>query len=583
MPQKYYIGLAISFHDPALAIVDAAGEIVFAEGTERYMQDKRAFNCVPDHLIRMPKLIKQYCGSEAELVIAITWSRNYIDRNSALAGASSFLANFDLDPLSTKNTEMWPWFHTAGTFQQAMMGTMRQAANNLTGHSRIHNPKTIRYYDHHLTHAATACFMSPFAEGACAIVDGMGETRSFDFFSYKHGKIKSILQPWTGTRLDGPSGSLGHFYAVLCGLCGFDPIKGEEWKVMGLAPYGRFDKVLYQRLGSIISVRNLEIVYDNRRYADWLAQMKRLMRPAGSSPLAAADLAYNGQRVFEDIMLQLLNNFYGRGLSKNLILGGGCALNSTCNGLITAETGFDRMFIPAAPGDDGNALGAALLACYEDNPQVKPRLSVTSPYLGSGFSQETIDNFLRFSNHQQVQHLPGEVHQHAARLLADGKIIGWLQGRAEFGPRALGNRSILADPRRDDMKDEINARVKFREEFRPFAPSILHEYGPAYFENYQETPYMERTLRFKPEVRDKVPAVVHANETGRLQSVKKEWSEKYYNLISAFHELTGVPIVLNTSYNVMGKPIVHSVEDALSVFYTTGLDALVIEDYLIEK
>ncbi|MGH8532131.1 MAG: carbamoyltransferase C-terminal domain-containing protein, partial [Gammaproteobacteria bacterium] len=158
-----------------------------------------------------------------------------------------------------------------------------------------------------------------------------------------------------------------------------------------------------------------------------------------------------------------------------------------------------------------------------------------------------------------------------------------IQERAEFGPRALGNRSILADPRLSEMKDRLNREVKFREEFRPFAPAILHEYGEEYFENYQESPYMERTLRFKQEVRAKVPAVVHVDGTGRLQTVKREWNARFHALIEAFHRLTNVPLLLNTSFNIMGKPMVHTVEDALAVFFTTGMDALVIEDYLLEK
>jgi carbamoyltransferase len=182
-----------------------------------------------------------------------------------------------------------------------------------------------------------------------------------------------------------------------------------------------------------------------------------------------------------------------------------------------------------------------------------------------------------------VRHLPGTIHQETARLLAEGQLVGWVQGRAEFGPRALGNRSILADPRPPDMKDRINLRVKFREEFRPFAPSILDEFGDEYFESYQVSPYMERTLTFKESAREKVPAIVHVNRTGRLQSVRREWNEAYYELIYAFYQLTGVPMLLNTSFNVMGKPIMHSVEDAIGLFYTTGLDALAIEDYLIEK
>jgi carbamoyltransferase len=194
-----------------------------------------------------------------------------------------------------------------------------------------------------------------------------------------------------------------------------------------------------------------------------------------------------------------------------------------------------------------------------------------------------MENMLRFGHLQNIRHLPGTFYQEAARLLAEGKLIGWVQGRAEFGPRALGNRSILADPRPADMKDRINALVKFREEFRPFAPSILHEHGDEYFEHYQESPYMQMTFTFRPEVREKVPAVVHVDNTGRVQSVRREWNERYYQLISEFYRLTGIPLILNTSFNVMGKPIMHTVEDALGIFLTTGLDALVIDDYLIEK
>ena len=167
--------------------------------------------------------------------------------------------------------------------------------------------------------------------------------------------------------------------------------------------------------------------------------------------------------------------------------------------------------------------------------------------------------------------------------LAAGRIVGWVQGRAEFGPRALGNRSILADPRSATVKDRINARVKFREEFRPFAPSILAEHGPAYFEDFQMSPYMERTLRFRDEVVARVPGVVHVDQTGRLQTVTVEDNPRFHRLISRFHEVTGVPVLLNTSFNVMGKPIAHSVEDAISVFYTSGIDLLVIEDHLIVK
>jgi carbamoyltransferase len=282
-------------------------------------------------------------------------------------------------------------------------------------------------------------------------------------------------------------------------------------------------------------------------------------------------------------MTELLNRFHAMGVSDNLALGGGCGLNSSYNGQIVDQTPFKRLHVPCAPADDGNALGVALLAYYEDHPDRKPNAEIQSPYLGSSLSKNTISNLAKFGRLSKIQHLPRTIHEQAARLLADGKLLGWVQGRAEFGPRALGNRSILADPRPPDMKDRINSLVKFREEFRPFAPSILDEFGDEYFENYQTSPYMERTLTFKETARAKVPAIVHVNRTGRLQSVRPEWNASYYRLIHTFYELTGVPMLLNTSFNIMGKPIMHSVEDAVGLFYTTGLDALVLEDYLIEK
>jgi carbamoyltransferase len=311
--------------------------------------------------------------------------------------------------------------------------------------------------------------------------------------------------------------------------------------------------------------------------------MKPKSRNDGRSALDVANLAFTTQFFYAEVMDQLLNNFHQLGISDNLALGGGCGLNSSYNGEITQRTKFKNLHVPSAPSDDGNALGAALLAYYQDHPETKPQAKIHTPYLGSSMSKKTLENLVAFGRLEKLKHLPETVQQEAARLLAEGKLVGWVQGPAEFGPRALGNRSILADPRPPDMKDKINSLVKFREEFRPFAPSILDEFGEEYFENYQVSPYMERTLKFKESAKKKVPAIVHVNATGRLQSVRREWNPRYYDLIKSFFELTGVPMLLNTSFNIMGKPIIHSVEDAIGLFYTTGLDALILEDYLIEK
>lgn len=577
--KRYYIGLAATIHDPAMAILNPAGDLVFAEATERYLQCKRAYNCAPDDMIRMPRLIKEYCEPDAELIAAITWSASQLAQLSSLTSSPFFYSGKrSLDDSS------WPLPHSASLFI-ALRNSISQASLNLSSSKQIPNEVTVKYYDHHLTHAANVVYSSPFDESVVAVVDAFGETGSTAFFHYQNGELKLLRSLSTDKGDSEKPGSLGFFYAQLCALCGFDPIKGDEWKVMGFAPYGKFDAHLYELLRPSLLVDDLTLRAGcSDAELSWrLKELRARMRPRNSSPLDSADLAHTGQIVFEEVMTELLNNLYERGLSEKLGLSGGCALNSSYNGRILERTPFKQLHIPSAPADDGNAAGAAFLAYHEDHQEVVRKPAIQTPFLGSSMDGDALQKMLEFGSLHGLTSHPDDMCEKVATLLHEGKIVGWIQGRAEFGPRALGNRSILADPRPADMKDRINAKVKFREEFRPFAPSILDEYGPRYFVNYQFSPYMERALRFRPEVRAKVPAVVHVDGTGRLQSVKREWNEPYYDLIKAFYNLTSVPLILNTSLNVMGKPIVHSVEDALGLFFTTGLDALVIEGYLIEK
>ncbi|MDF5707244.1 MAG: carbamoyltransferase C-terminal domain-containing protein [Nostoc sp. S4] len=578
---RYYIGLANTCHDPAIAIVDSTGQVVFAEALERYLQNKRAWDVQPDNFNQIVQLIETYCDPKAEFVVSTTWSFN-----TWQVYLHQLYFYFYLGIEGTKRIMQPSWkqllphqqnFDWLATLQfTALLKTGRNLAFQMR--SRFNNDRIIfKRYQHHLTHAATACYSSPFTDAACIIVDGEGEKGSVSCYSYTNGQLK-LVQESTGT------GSLGVLYAQITELCGFDWRKGEEWKVMGLAPYGKVDPELYALIRSMIEVKDYSLKFaPPHQMASIFQDLKRRAIPASASYWEAVDLAASGQKVFCDVMEELLNNFYKLGISDNLVLGGGCALNSAFNGKLLEKVPFKALHVPSAPADDGNAIGTALLAYYEDRPNEPHQPSLQSPYLGSTINEKSLHNLLQFGKIERVRHLPGTVHLEAAQLLSQGKLLAWVQGRAEFGPRALGNRSILADPRSPNMKEEINKRVKFREEYRPFAPSILHEFGHKYFQNYQESPYMERTLSWLPEVREQVPAVVHVNDTGRLQTVKREWNEKYYDLIEAFYEITAVPIILNTSLNVMGKPIIHTVEDAISVFYTTGLDALVIEDYLIEK
>jgi carbamoyltransferase len=585
MKKRYYIGLSSSFHDPSIAIVNPDGEVVFAEATERYLQNKRAWNCPADDLLRMPALIEAYCEPDAELVCAHTWSESFLTNlRMLLPGAMSALGPFRkagelmLD-FQAQFIDHWPIPDTK--YMTAMLrATIEQAGVALAANPAVKNPVVSRRYNHHLTHASYGCYSSPFDEAVCAVIDGRGEFASTGFYVYRGGAIEPIPRG----RFPMESGSLGFFYAMICNACGFDWLKGEEWKVMGLAPYGRLDDEFYALLKPLLQVRDLTLVPGvSFRERKRILERMRALLPRRGPPIEAANLAYTGQQLFNEAMRTILQNLAARGLSRNLVLTGGCALNSSCNGRLLEETSFESLHVPSAPADDGNSVGAALLAYYEDHPERRRPRRLMSPYLGTDVSSETREFLLQFNTSHRVRHLPDGVVAATARLLAEGKIVGWMQGRAEFGPRALGHRSILADARLPEMKDKINARVKFREEYRPFAPSILHEFGPEYFENYQMSPYMDRTLVFREAVRHKVPAVVHVDNSSRLQSVTPELSEKYYRLIRAFYDLTGVPLILNTSFNIMGKPIIHSIQDAIGMFYTCGLDALVIDDVLIER
>ena len=592
MAVRNYLGLSCTGHDNALAIVGDDGEIRFAEATERHLQSKRALQCPADDLYRLGELIDTYCDPGATLVVAKTWS----DDAAGTFDAEKRFAARRLRQIARVRTKpgLAPEFGdvlgSAGDLlsEYAFILSLVADAVERAGHNveyvcrsrtRTRHAVTFRAYPHHLTHAAAGAYTSPFEAATCAVIDGFGEGCTTQFYRYVEGALSTIEVP---ASAPGDMGmSLGLFYSDLCRFCGFDPWKGEEWKVMGLASYGELDPELVALLESYVCVDGLRVRQPERGLAA-LPKLAALARRPDEPPLRAANLARSGQEVFTRLVHKLLRNVHEVAASSDLVLGGGCALNSSCNGTLLANTPFERLHVFAAPADDGNAVGAALLAHREDHPDHRRIPRVQQPYLGSPISARGLENLHDYGGFARVDRGP-EVHVRAAALLAGGKILGWMQGRAELGPRALGNRSILADPRPGEMKDRINARVKFREEFRPFAPSILHEFGDQYFTDYQPSPYMERTLEFRADVRERVPAVVHRDGTGRLQSVTREGNARFHELISAFHQRTGVPLVLNTSFNVMGKPIIHSIEDAVAVFCTSGIDALVIDDTIIEK
>jgi carbamoyltransferase len=299
------------------------------------------------------------------------------------------------------------------------------------------------------------------------------------------------------------------------------------------------------------------------------------------------DIARALQRVFEETMQHLLTELHSLTGQSRVALSGGCMMNSVYNGRITETTPFDEAFISSCPDDSGIAVGAALLAYRREadasaSAASAPFAMHTHNYWGPGYDAEIDDTLARYKLHTaQLTDAPAA----AAQLIADGQLIGWFQGRMEFGQRALGNRSILADPRPLATKDLVNAAVKYREAFRPFAPAILAERVDDWFETEHEStaPYMEKVLMFREDVRDKVQAVVHVDGTGRLQTVERDTNPRFYDLIVAFEQLTGIPIVLNTSFNLNGEPIVCTPTDAIRTFMSCGLDALILGDRLLTK
>jgi carbamoyltransferase len=579
---RYYIGLATTFHDPALAIVGPEGAILFAEATERRLQDKRAVNQPAEPFVSMRDTLTRFCDPDAELVVATTWSLPF----SLFLGLGAVSQQFTVPLLKFRSAllhrSLMPDFELMTYASMIHMAQRRAGLGVLFGAFEAFGHRRVRVerYQHHLTHAVHGCLTSPFDDAICAVVDGLGEFGSFALYHYRSGRLRR-LQRHIGWE------SLGFFYSLLTDLCGFRSQNEEQWKVMGLASFGERDSELECLLRRLCHAEYGRLVVPSRHEVQRVvAVIRRKIGEVAGQPLRAANLAKAGQTVFGENMTALLRPFAELGLSENLVLTGGCALNSAYNGRVLEETGFRRLYVPAAPGDDGNAIGAALLAQRRrsgDRPWRPGAHGELYPYVGSELSRETLRRVESVGMPGRARRVSHGLADEVARHLAQGRVVGWLQGRAEFGPRALGNRSILADPRNPGIKDRLNREVKFREDFRPFAPAILHERGPEYFERYEFSPYMERALCFRKAAAARVPAVVHVDGTGRLQSVTRRDNPRFHAVIEAFEARTGVPVLLNTSFNAMHKPIVHAVEDALGLFLSSGLDVLVLDDLVIEK
>ena len=448
-------------------------------------------------------------------------------------------------------------------------------------------PTRICYVTHHLAHAAAAYFPSGFDEAAILTCDSYGERATTGWFRARAGRIETLRE----TRFPH---SLGQLYSALTEFLGFRP-NFDEWKVMGAAAYGDagiyYDRV-HRSLVRWTDDAELELDLKYFRHFDFDAERMSAplladllgppREPDGPMEQRHFDLAAALQKVTEEYLFAAVAWLKTQVPSPNLCLAGGVIMNSVFNGRIAAEGPFEQVYVPYAADDSGNSIGAALWASARDGTKIDAAAART-PFIGPAYDEAAIERQLAAVKLNPAR--PADIVAATAKLLADGKIVGWFQGRMEFGQRALGARSILADPRDGRMKERINAAVKFREAFRPFAPAILAEEAQNWFEMKRsiEVPYMEKVLSVRPDRRQQIPAVVHADGTGRLQTVDKAMNPTFHRLIETFGKTTGVPILLNTSFNINNEPIVELPADAIRTFYSSGLDALAIGPFLLTK
>jgi carbamoyltransferase len=422
--------------------------------------------------------------------------------------------------------------------------------------------------DHHYAHALSAYPVSGFDEATVVVLDGRGAWEATSIWHGRGGKLRLLdMIRWPN--------SLGLFYAQFTAWLGFERFQ-DEWKVMGLAPYGGPGISLKK----FINVSKGQYTVNSRLLLQ--AGIEQELGPPRKPDQPIADVHRNVAWAVQDSCEQAELAVISRAISltgnKNVCLAGGVGLNSKANGLFLSRGLVDHIFVQPAASDDGVAIGAALAAPVSAGLRCS---AMTKAYLGPQSTPEEIEALLRTYKitYQRLEN-PAET---AADLLVKGQLVGWYQGREEFGPRALGNRSILADPRDVRNRDRVNNAVKFREEWRPFAPSVLEEAGNSYFENYHTTPFMTLTFQVKPEKKAEIAAAVHIDGSARVQSVTRDQNERYYDLIKSFAARTGVPAVLNTSFNLKGEAIVNSPFDAIRTFYTSGLDALFLDRYLVTK
>jgi carbamoyltransferase len=449
----------------------------------------------------------------------------------------------------------------------------------------------ILFADHHESHASAAFFPSPFHTSAILTVDAVGEWTTTSLGRGQGNEIELTHE------IRFPD-SLGLLYSTFTYYLGFR-VNSGEYKVMGLAPYGkpRYEGLIREKLIDLRSDGSFSLNPDYFDYPVGLRMASRRFEKLFGGPPRKEnepltqehkDLASSIQKVIEDALLDSANYLQGQTGEQNLCLAGGVALNCVANGRLLRESRFERIWVQPAADDAGGSLGAALAVWHKylgNDRSIDPDVfdSQQGSLLGTEYADSQIETFLNAEKAVYHKMPPGRLCEETARHLEDGAIVGWFQGRMEFGPRALGNRSILADPRRPAMVDSINSRIKFRESFRPFAPAVMEEKAGDYFDLDEASPYMLLVADVRPGQRSAIPAVTHVDGSARIQTVSSTLNPQFHRLLETYDRRTGCSVLLNTSFNVRGEPIVESPEQAYQCFMRTGLDLLVMGGFLLRK
>ena len=589
------LGISAFYHDSAAALV-VDGEIIAAAQEERFSRKKHD----PDY----PFNAVNYVLSEGKLKLneidhIVFFEKPFLKFERLLETYMAFAPK----GFKSFSLSMPLWLREKLFQKKFLFDKLKQHDENFK------DIKKIKFSEHHYSHAASAFYPSPFENAVVLTLDGVGEWATTTVAIGKKNKLEMIKEIYFPH-------SLGLLYSAFTYYTGFK-VNSGEYKVMGLAPYGKpkYKDLIIQNLMDLKEDGSFKLNMKFFNYATGLTMTNKKFSDLFGHPVRNPkkdlledfhmDIAASIQSVTEEIVIRITKNIASEYKIKNLCLAGGVALNCVANGKILRQKIFDDIWIQPAAGDAGGSLGAAL--AYWHHELKKPRENfqdqMKGAYLGPKLSEKNIEDQLKKLKARYTKKSSNEISSIVAKELSNGKTVGWFQGRMEFGPRALGGRSILADPRSDKMQKELNLKIKFRESFRPFAPSVLREEVSNWFELNYDSPYMllvsdvKREKQINMSEKDKklfgidklnikrssIPAITHVDYSARIQTVHKETNLKYYNLINEFKKITDCPVLVNTSFNVRGEPIVCSVEDAFNCFMGTNLDILAIENYLLIK